>query len=323
VNPNAIIFTEASALINPHDCTENQFFDEFAEISYSKCLSGDLCFSFYSANILDIAYNKWTSETFVKAVENQNKKYNRHRAFYLTHASYERTQKVFSSMPRVNYPLVTLISTTPEVPFIYAGAEIGEKEGREFASVIDWAGGDYELRDHYKKVFNLRNNNNALKHGSITNVWKSGDNTFAYLREYENEKAIVVINFSDKVATSTLDLSFLDKGTTLHDELNNEDFIIDEPGGVYKARVNRVNLLDKPRVNRNAVPASADTGLEYVHPGVLVGKLDSPYYIYPEPLGYGGQFVGQGNIHISMSVFHELHQFGGNIVGQVEISPDK
>ncbi|MCK4809904.1 MAG: alpha-glucosidase C-terminal domain-containing protein [Candidatus Omnitrophica bacterium] len=73
---------------------------------------------------------------------------------------------------------------------------------------------------------NIRGKSNALKYGSIENVWESGDNTYAYLREYEDEKVIVVMNFLNREAISYLDLSFFPKGTVLYDELNNERFTV-------------------------------------------------------------------------------------------------
>ena len=243
INPNAIILAEGSTLGNPYDLTEDPFFDEFTEISYSKYWSGWYLPCLYPLNIFYIAYNLESSESLVNKIINQNKKYNRPRAIFIANADSWRTQKVFSgsgvswpegctaNIPQVEYPLITLISTTPEVPFIYAGAEIGEKEGWEFESVIDWSGGNYQLRDHYKKVFKIRNTNNALKYGTIENVWISGDNTYAYLREYKDEKVIIVLNsnFLDKEATSMLDLSFLPEGTVLYDKLNDDKFTVDNP----------------------------------------------------------------------------------------------
>lgn len=240
-NPKAVIFAEGSALKNPYNPTEEPFFDKFTETSYSKYWSGLYLPCLYPLNIFYIVYNLETSESLVNKIIDQNKKYNRHRALFIANADTWRTQKVFSgcgvswpegctaNIPQVEYPLVTLISTTPEVPFIYAGAEIGEKEGWEFESVIDWSGGNYQLQDHYKKVFKIRNTNNALKYGTIENVWQSGDNTYAYLREYEDEKVIIVLNFLDKRTTSYLDLSFLPIGTVLHDELNADIFTVDNP----------------------------------------------------------------------------------------------
>jgi len=124
--------------------------------------------------------------------------------------------------------LLVLISTLPGVPMVRAGEEIGIRGSSE-SGPINWEEGNYELREFYKKVFEIRNSHPALKYGTISNVWKSGDNTYAYLRESEDEKVITVINFLNKEAASILDLSFLENGTILYDELNDEAFVIDDP----------------------------------------------------------------------------------------------
>ncbi len=94
------------------------------------------------------------------------------------------------------------------------------------------ADGDYTLRDFYKKVFKIRNSFPALKYGgveSISNIWKSGDNIYAYLRSCKFESIIVAVNLLNRVAVSMLDLSFLAKRAVLYDELNNEEFTVNDP----------------------------------------------------------------------------------------------
>jgi len=125
------------------------------------------------------------------------------------------------------FPAVTLTSTIRGVPKASYYELFGHPD--EDTYFLD-AQNTPEMRQaHWKKILNIRNSNNALKYGSMENVWKSGDNTYAYLREYEDEKVIVVINFLDREAASDLDLSFFPEGTVLYDELNDEEFTIDNP----------------------------------------------------------------------------------------------
>ena len=142
------------------------------------------------------------------------------------------------------YPSVVLVSTIPGVPYV----GLYELFGSRLADKLHGISGDSiatapKRRAFWKKVLNIRNRSNALKYGTIENVWKSGDNIYAYLRKYKNEKVIVVINFLNKQATSILNLSFLSKGTILHDKLNNETFIVDNPNNfkisvpAYGARI--------------------------------------------------------------------------------------
>lgn len=127
---------------------------------------------------------------------------------------------------------LVMISTFPGVPFIQAGQEIKEtkdwfKSGNSNPQV-DWNSGDHSLRELYKKVFLIRNSNDALKYGSMENVLESGGNVFAYSRTYRNETVIVIINFKDKTAESTLKVPFT-SGVVLYDELNGESFAINNP----------------------------------------------------------------------------------------------
>ena len=125
-----------------------------------------------------------------------------------------------------------MISTLPGIPFIQTGQEIGAKNdwfrSGNLNPQVDWNGGDYGLSDFYKKVLNIRNASDALKYGDIKNIWRSGDNVIAYSRTYENETIIVVINFSGKQTTSTLNLPFK-SGTILSDEISSEELTVINP----------------------------------------------------------------------------------------------
>ncbi len=116
---------------------------------------------------------------------------------------------------------------TPPLCF-RSGAKNTFCSGSAAKAAVDWANGDYELRDYYKKVLSIRNSNNALKYGDIQNVWKSGDNTFAYSRTYGDEIVVVVINFRGVQAASVLDVPF-NRGDVLKDGLSGETFTVTDP----------------------------------------------------------------------------------------------
>ena len=184
-----------------------------------------LAYQYHSEFSTSKGFVNWVKE----AIDNP---YQRARKWHLERVNYRLSDLLesFKFPNGTRKPFVAVMSTLPGVPTVIAGQEIGEDNALiDRNPEVDWANGDYELRDFYKKVFDIRNNNNALKYGSIENVWKSGDNTYAYLREYEGEKIVIVINFQGNTATSYLDLSFLPEGTVLYDELNDEGFIVDSP----------------------------------------------------------------------------------------------
>ena len=165
-----------------------------------------------------------TSQDLVNFFSQEQILYNRTRARWVeNHDSKVRLEAAF---PEQHKELVVLISTIPGVPMIFAGQEIGARISKQSP---DWDHGDYQLREFYKKVFRIRSQNAPLKYGDIRNVWKSGDNTYAYVRSYKDEKVVVILNFQDEKVSSALDLSFWSSGAKIYDELNDEEFIVDSP----------------------------------------------------------------------------------------------
>jgi len=210
VRPDAILYAETPSILR---LTTIEFadpvLDEISEVSNSNFI--------YKFKDLK------TSEQLVIFFRDENIWYNRTRIRFIETCNEERINKL---APELNKPLIVLISTVPEVPMIQAGQEIGATN--QFFSdnpSVDWNKGNYELRNFYQKVFEIRNNNDALKYGSISNVWKSGDSTYAYLRSYEDDNVVVVINFQGKTVSNILNLPF-ESGITLYDELNDETFVV-------------------------------------------------------------------------------------------------
>ncbi|MDD5464937.1 MAG: alpha-amylase family glycosyl hydrolase [Candidatus Omnitrophica bacterium] len=216
--PNVVFFAELPYL-DPSDSA----LDEVAEASYSHGFSK---YVFYK-----LIPGQGSSKELVDLLQLENEKveYGRTRSRMVEeHGS----QRLANSAPKLNKPLLVLISTIPGIPMIQAGQEIGATEewfynGKAQAQV-NWSKGDYALRDFYKKVFAIRNSNNVLKYGDIKNVWKSGDNIYAYSRTYGNETVIIAINFNGNQAESILEVPF-EKGTRLTDELSGETFTVEIP----------------------------------------------------------------------------------------------
>jgi glycosidase len=233
--PDALLISEwpTIATIEPSKPITTSELDEENDASYSYYFYYQLSNIFQNRKLLDVLGTEKIS-------------FSRTRIRFLeTHDINPRINKLY---PQLNEPLTVLISTIPGIPMIQAGQEIGA--GGEFFTnpQVDWINGDSELRNFYKKVFEIRNNNNALKYGSMTNVWKSGSNIYCYLRSYQNENAFIMINFMDTDATAKFDVSFLNKGTILYDVLNGEQFIINDPNNLeisVPARGSRILTLNK------------------------------------------------------------------------------
>ncbi|MBU4289715.1 MAG: alpha-glucosidase C-terminal domain-containing protein [Verrucomicrobia bacterium] len=182
-----------------------------------------------------------TSEQLVRFLADEKVWYGRTRARFTETHDTGRTARI---APRLARPLLVLISTIPGIPMIQAGQEIGATSewfhllhssppGSELAldPRVDWSKGDQDLRAFTTKLFTLRNRNEALKSGSIRNVWKAGDTTYAYARCSGDEVVVVAISLHEKPTTCVLDVP-LRAGDVLVDALTDETFRIDDSTNV-------------------------------------------------------------------------------------------
>lgn len=217
IKPDAVLISEwpTIAVMEPADNPKAAELDEENAASYS--------YYFYN-KISEIVKGK----DLLSILAGETISYNRARIRFLeSHDTYQRINAV---SPQLNKPLTVLIATIPGIPMIQAGQEIGAKAEYFTNPAVNWTGGDYGLEKFYDTVFSIRGSSSALKYGDIKNVWKSGDNIYAYSRNYENETVVILINFQDKTAISVLNLPFK-SGTILFDGLNNENIIVSDPSG--------------------------------------------------------------------------------------------
>jgi oligo-1,6-glucosidase len=59
--------------------------------------------------------------------------------------------------------------------------------------------------NYFRKMVNLRKSNPALIYGKYTLVDKDNPNIYAYTRELDGKKLLILLNFSNKTATVNLD----------------------------------------------------------------------------------------------------------------------
>ena len=93
--------------------------------------------------------------------------------------------------------LVVIQFTLPGVPLIYYGDETGLKGGKEPDNrrSYPWGKENKFLVEFYKEIANIRNNENGLKKGNL-NIYETDSDVFAFERNYENEKVVVIVNIS-------------------------------------------------------------------------------------------------------------------------------
>lgn len=252
IKPNAIFCAEIAgpSMFWSEVATEAEpLFDEVCEISYNYPFCGFMGGSdvdgynymiteawtdpewqtkYIETTLNKIVHNRATSEEFVNAIMNQGVMYSQLRANFIENHDTVRVSKAF---PLRHRPLFVLVACMPGVPVVHAGQEIGESKLLESEQVkVDWNKADKELEAFYFKVLNVRARNIALRYGDVRNVWADGDNTIAFLRSFQNNNVIIVLNFNSNAARCVLSVQAEELGLNpegeymLHDQLNDETF---------------------------------------------------------------------------------------------------
>lgn len=106
--------------------------------------------------------------------------------------------------------MAVLSFTVPGMPLIHTGQEVGLERRLSFfdKDLVNWNKENTET-DFYKSLTKLRKENQALWSGQyggkLERIKTSNDtNVFAFSREKEGNKVVVVLNFSDKESNITL-----------------------------------------------------------------------------------------------------------------------
>ncbi len=91
-------------------------------------------------------------------------------------------------------------------PMVYYGDEIGMMGGRDpdcrRTMVWDTLHWNYDIQNFYKKVIHIRNEHPVLRYGTYKTVLiDNKKNLFGFMREYKNQKAIVILNNNDRCSS--------------------------------------------------------------------------------------------------------------------------
>ncbi|MBI9066790.1 MAG: alpha-glucosidase C-terminal domain-containing protein [Salinivirgaceae bacterium] len=109
---------------------------------------------------------------------------------------------VFERMGNAAEAMAVLSATIPGMPLIYSGQEAKLNKRLAFfeKDEIDWS--ILALEDFYSKLLHLKKENKTLwngsEGGSLIKVSDEAENIFAFVREKEENKVVVIINLSDK-----------------------------------------------------------------------------------------------------------------------------
>ena len=111
---------------------------------------------------------------------------------------------VFERLGDAYQAMAVLTFTVPGMPLIYSGQEAGLNKRLKFfeKDLIDWKSNN-DLRPFYSKLLLLKKEHPALwngnEGGSMERINSTDDNAvFAFLRQKDNDKIIVVLNLSPK-----------------------------------------------------------------------------------------------------------------------------
>lgn len=103
--------------------------------------------------------------------------------------------------------MAVLAFTFEGIPLLYSGQESGNDKRLSFfdKDEIDWK--DYPLQDFYTKLIQLKYFNKSLWNGNDGGKLErinEGDDIYAFKREKDGHRVIILVNCSDKDATTTL-----------------------------------------------------------------------------------------------------------------------
>lgn len=86
------------------------------------------------------------------------------------------------------------------VPYIYYGDEAGVDGTADPLNrkTYPWKNEDLDMFDFYKKATSLRTKNDVLKYGETEFLYSIDDDIFGFVRTYQNEKLLVIINRFEK-----------------------------------------------------------------------------------------------------------------------------
>ncbi|KUJ90037.1 MAG: alpha amylase catalytic subunit [Thermoanaerobacter thermocopriae] len=126
----------------------------------------------------------------------------------------------------------------PGMPSIYYGDEAGQSGGKDPDNrrTFSWGREDKDLQDFFKKVVNIRNENQVLKTGDLVTLYAKGD-VYAFGRRIINGKdvfgnsypdsvAIVVINKGEAKSVQIDTTKFVRDGVAFTDALSGKTYTV-------------------------------------------------------------------------------------------------
>lgn len=225
-------FHRENKALAPDSLTVGEVWDSSENASrYVNEGAMDLVFNFPLAEDILSGVTFGDANRIANSITQQERAYHtgQYAAFLSNHDTARTMTRFFGEVPKAKVA-ATILLTSPGVPFIYYGEEIGmsgDKPDPLIRTPMHWTGGenagfttgepwqrisgDYMLRNveimdddpvsllnHYRQLIAIRNNHYALRTGEYVQVQTNHRRLFAMLRVAEKEAVLVIANLGDE-----------------------------------------------------------------------------------------------------------------------------
>ncbi|MFP9114109.1 alpha-amylase family glycosyl hydrolase [Flavobacterium sp. RHBU_3] len=194
----------------------------------------DYCFEFELADSIINGLNSTNASDLISQMNEVITSYPFQQwGTFLTNHDGDRTMSRLGSSTDKAKAAATMLLTLPGIPYIYYGEEIGMtgvKPDENIRTPMQWSntsGGGFtnanpwyaingdlptknvtlqqattgSLWQHYRNLIALRNNEVALRQGTYLPVASNNTGIFAYIRQYQNQNILVVVNLNSSTVT--------------------------------------------------------------------------------------------------------------------------
>ncbi|WP_416839890.1 alpha-amylase MalA [Haloferax sp. DFSO52] len=125
-----------------------------------------------------------------------------HAAFMLYLENHDETRYIVECGESEAMAAAGALFTLPGVPMVYGGQEIGQRGRRD---ALAWKHARDDIRDHYERLIEVRNETPALRNGGSQfrriDYEADSDRVVAFVREHEDGSYLCALNFGDDPVT--------------------------------------------------------------------------------------------------------------------------
>lgn len=181
------------------DATNKISYDKRREYMSGRELDSVTNYSFRNI-LLDYFSGKINTEKVIRLFESMKENYPKENFYALTNIlSTHDVERIITMCKdkKIFKLMVVLQMTFPGVPLIYYGDEVGVEGGKDPDNrrTYPWGKEDEGLLKFYKILTGLRKNNKVLSRGEFSQR-NLNDNVYSFVRSYEEDKIIVLVNRS-------------------------------------------------------------------------------------------------------------------------------